>query len=130
MNHIRYVYADDVDTKEKLRAELNREDNALKAVAVIGDNDLLSEIWDVNIDCFKFCVDYEYAKHKYKDNNAVNSASLVASRNAAVQELFKRWDKAGFNKHHAKTPFFCKTFTEFINIDRYCTKAMYIVFAV
>lgn len=128
MNHIHYVYADDVDTREKLRAELNREDNALKAVAVIGDNDLLSEIWDVNADCFKFCVDYEYAKHEYEGNNVVD-ASLMTDRETAVQELFKRWDKAGFNTHHAKTPF-CKTFAEFTDIDRYSTKAMYIVFAV
>ena len=126
MNHIHYVYADDVDTKEKIRAELDREDNILKAVAVIGDNELLSEIWDANTDCFKFCVDYEYEKHGYR----ADDASLVADRKVAVQELFKRWDKAGFNKHHAEIPYVCKTFIEFINIDRYCAKAMYIVFAV
>jgi hypothetical protein len=128
MNHIRYVYADDADTKEKLRAELDREDNVLKTVAVIGDNDLLSK-WDAGADCsgfcVEFCVDYEYIKHNY----GVKDASLMADREAAVQELFRRWDKAGFNKHHAKTPFVCKTFIEFINIDRYRTKAMYIVFA-
>ncbi len=53
--------------------------------------------------------------------------SLSFSRSKAVLELFKRWDKAGYNLHKSSTPYGCKTFIQYLDSIEYL-EADYIIF--
>lgn len=130
---MKYINASEVNTLEELRNALGRlvpypEDNAVKAIAVIGSNELLNDLW-LNSECGvpKAASDLSIVQVDYACDCDMTDAALVAQRNTAVWELFRRWEKAGFNKHHAKAPFSCKAFTMFIDIDKYCSEATYVV---
>lgn len=130
---MKYINASEVNTLEELRNALGRlvpypEDNAVKAIAVIGSNELLNDLW-LNSECGvpKAASDLSIVQVDYACDCDMTDAALVAQRNTAVWELFRRWEKAGFNKHHAKVPFSCKAFTMFIDIDKYCSEATYVV---
>ena len=131
---MKYVNASEVNTLEELRNALNRpvqyaEDNEVKAIAVIGSNELLNNLL-LNSECGvpKAASDLSIIQVDYANDRDMPDAVFVAQRNAAVWELFRRWKKAGFNKRHAKTPFSCKAFTAFIDIDKYCSETTYVVF--
>ena len=128
---MRYINASEVNTLEELRNVLSRlvpypEDNAVKAIAIIGNSELLNDLW-LNSKCGvpKIAPDLSIVQVDYACDC---DAALVAQRNTAVRELFRRWEKAGFNKYRAKSPFNCKAFTAFIDIDKYCSEATYVVF--
>ncbi len=128
---MRYINALEVNTLEELRNALSRlvpypEDNAVKTIAIIGNNELLNDLW-LNSECGvpKAASDLSIVQVDYACDC---DAALVAQRNTAVWELFRRWEKAGFNKHRAKSPFNCKAFTAFIDIDKYCLETTYVVF--
>lgn len=130
---MKYINASEVNTLEELRNALGRlvpypEDNAVKVIAVIGSNELLNDLW-LNSECGipKAASDLSIVQVDYACDCDMTDAALVAQRNTAVWELFRRWEKAGFNKHHAKAPFSCKAFTTFIDIDKYCSEATYVV---
>lgn len=126
---MRYANASEINALDKLRAVL-QNDNEISAVAVIGNNELLSGLWERSdcgvpekaSDLFITCVDYGFIRHTDNDH------SLVNVRNTAVWELFRQWTNAGLNKSRAKTPFSSKAFKEFIDIDKYCSETMYVVF--
>lgn len=130
---MKYINASEVNTLEELRNALGRlvpypEDNAVKAIAVIGSNELLNDLW-LNSECGvpKAASDLSIVQVDYACDCDMTDAALVAQRSTAVWELFRRWEKAGFNKHHAKAPFSCKAFTAFIDIDKYCSETTYVV---
>lgn len=131
---MKYINASKVNTLEELRNALGRlvpypEDNAVKAIAVIGSNELLNDLW-LNSECGipKAASDLSIVQVDYACDCDMTDAALVAQRNTAVWELFRRWEKAGFNKRHAKSPFSCKAFMEFVDEDKYCSETTYVVF--
>ena len=131
---MKYINTSKVNTLEELRNALGRlvpypEDNAVKAIAVIGSNELLNDLW-LNSECGipKAASDLSIVQVDYACDCDMTDAALVAQRNTAVWELFRRWEKAGFNKRNAKSPFICKAFTAFIDIDKYCSVTTYVVF--
>ena len=63
----------------------------------------------------------------YTDNTRLNT--LVKNRATAVQELFRRWTKAGHNKRNAKSPFASKTFIRYLDDVLKYNEADYVVFA-
>lgn len=124
---MRYANASEINALDKLRVVL-QNDNEIGAVAIIGDNELLNSLWkhsncgvpEKASDLFITCVDYGFIRHTDNDH------SLVNVRNTAVWELFRKWKS--HNKTRAKTPFASKAFKEFIDIDKYCSETMYVVF--
>lgn len=131
---MKYINASEAHTLEELRNALSRlvpypEDNAVKAIAVIGSNELLNDLW-LNSECGvpKAASDLSIVQVDYACDCDMTDAALVAQRDTAVWELFRRWEKAGFNKRNAKSPFICKAFTAFIDIDKYCSGTTYVVF--
>ena len=131
---VKYINASEVNTLEELRNALDRlvpypEDNAVKAIAVIGGNELFNDLW-LNSECGvpKAASDLSIVQVDYACDCDMTDVALVAQRNTAVWELFRRWEKAGFNKRHAKSPFSCKAFMAFVDEDKYCSKTTYVVF--
>ena len=124
---MKYINASEINTLDELRAILQK-DNVINTVAVIGDNELLSSLWEhsncgvpeTDSDLFIACVDYGFIKYTEFDH------SLVSVRNTAAWELFRQWKS--LYKTRAKSPFNCKSFKEFIDIDKYCSETMYVVF--
>lgn len=49
----------------------------------------------------------------YKNKN-INTQNLTKSRSTALHNVFIRWDELGYNKHHAKNPFSCKAFINYL----------------
>lgn len=133
---MKYINASEVNTLEELRNAISRlvpfpEDNAVKAIAIIGSNELLellNDLW-LNSECGvpKVASDLSIIQVDYACDCDMTDAALVAQRSTAVWELFRRWGKAGFNKRHARSPYNCKAFVAFIDIDKYCSEATYVV---
>lgn len=56
----------------------------------------------------------ELAYHK-NNRPADTNPNLLTNRDLAVTTLFNRWEEAGLNIHHAKGPYGCKRFTEYLD---------------
>ena len=63
--------------------------------------------YNTHITCHLFPLMY----HKAHENDC----DYVKARANALHNVFKRWTDAGYNKYHAKEPFNCKKFMDFIN---------------
>jgi len=51
---------------------------------------------------------------------------IVFIRNKAIYDIFLRWTNAGYNKHHAKDPYNCKKFMNYLNNIKF-NKADYVL---
>lgn len=124
---MKYVNASEITTTEALKAAL-QEVTPVKAIAVIGDGEPFKNLWNGAFcgvpcgedDLFICFVDYP------NENNT--ESGLASIRNTAVWELFRQWTDAGLNRRKAKSPFGCKSFSEFVDIDKYCSEVSYVVF--
>lgn len=45
----------------------------------------------------------------------IPAQNLINSRVNAIQNVFCRWTAKGYNKHHAKSPYGCKAFNEYLD---------------
>lgn len=48
-------------------------------------------------------------------HNDLSDMSMVNRRSDAIHELFSEWTHAGFNKHHARSPYGSKPFQAFLD---------------
>lgn len=48
-------------------------------------------------------------------NKSDEETEVYKSRLNTTFIIFHKWTEAGYNKHHAKNPFACKTFMKFLN---------------
>lgn len=72
------------------------------------------------IDCLVFPVCYQTQTIESSVND------ITAVRSQAVWKLFDRWTMKGYNKHHAKSPYGCKQFTQWLDQQDYM-KADYLI---
>lgn len=116
---LKFINADEINTTTELCNAVSDKDNIINAVAVTGTNALLESLWKTK------STDLIIYKVNYTDDNCISHGK---NRHSAVWELFRRWDNAGLNIYHAKSPYACKNFTKFINIDRYTADTEYVIF--
>lgn len=52
-------------------------------------------------------------------HKVTETGDIIVSRMHAVWDLFERWTDAGYNKRHAKKPYGCKTFMNWLEEQDY-----------
>lgn len=59
---------------------------------------------------------FNLAYHKSHCNDSCFDKDMhVRARSHAIDNVFARWTAMGYNKHHAKEPFGCKAFMEYLD---------------
>jgi len=124
---LKFVNAEETNTITELVAALFEKDNIVKAVAVTGENTLLESLWSKDNVVKVVAVTEENASELrvYKVNYIDDKVTVLEL--LIVWDLFRRWKDAGLNVHHAKSPFGCKDFAEFVNIDKYMSEVTYVM---
>lgn len=68
--------------------------------------------------------------YQFCHSNLIDNVTLTQGRSAAVWGLFYRWSEMGYNKYHAKSPYGCKSFQNYLDRIGYLEYDLLICFEI